>query len=43
MNDLIVANLRHRPVRTAISICGVALGVRLVLLFTGLAGGMEGT
>lgn len=40
MHDLIIANLRGRPVRTAISIAGVALGVVLVILFVGLAHGM---
>jgi putative ABC transport system permease protein len=40
MLELILANLRTRPFRTAISIIGVALGVILVTLFTGLARGM---
>ncbi|QYO67354.1 ABC transporter permease [Leptolyngbya sp. 7M] len=40
MVDLIVANLRVRPFRTLISVIGVALGVVLVVLFTGLARGM---
>lgn len=41
MIDLIKANLTVRPVRTFISVVGVALGVILVLLFTGLATGMS--
>lgn len=40
MDSLIVANLRQRPLRTAISVFGVALGVILVVLFVGLARGM---
>ena len=40
MDSLIIANIRQRPLRTAISIIGVALGVILVVLFVGLARGM---
>jgi putative ABC transport system permease protein len=40
MLELVLANLRTRPFRTLISIVGVALGVILVVLFTGLARGM---
>src|SRR3954469_13444741 len=40
MLELILANLRVRPLRTLISVIGVALGVTLVILFTGLARGM---
>lgn len=40
MDSLIVANIRQRPLRTAISVTGVALGVILVVLFVGLARGM---
>src|SRR5688500_570805 len=40
MLELVLANLRVRPFRTLISIIGVALGVILVILFTGLARGM---
>ncbi|HJQ26269.1 MAG TPA: ABC transporter permease [Blastocatellia bacterium] len=40
MDSLIVANIRQRPLRTAISVIGVALGVILVVLFVGLARGM---
>lgn len=40
MLELILANLRVRPFRTLISVVGVALGVMLVVLFTGLATGM---
>lgn len=41
MLELVLANLRTRPFRTLISIIGVALGVVLVMLFTGLARGMS--
>ena len=40
MDSLIAANISQRPLRTAISIVGVALGVVLVTLFAGLARGM---
>jgi putative ABC transport system permease protein len=40
MLELVLANLRVRPFRTLISVVGVALGVTLVVLFTGLARGM---
>jgi putative ABC transport system permease protein len=40
MLELVLANLRVRPFRTLISVIGVALGVVLVVLFTGLARGM---
>lgn len=40
MDSLIAANITQRPLRTAISIIGVALGVVLVTLFVGLARGM---
>ena len=40
MDSLIAANISQRPLRTAISIFGVALGVILVTLFSGLARGM---
>src|ERR1044072_718439 len=41
MLELVLANLRTRPFRTFISVVGVALGVGLVVLFTGLARGMS--
>ncbi len=41
MLELVLANLRTRPFRSLISIVGVALGVILVILFTGLARGMS--
>jgi putative ABC transport system permease protein len=41
MNELVVANLRTRPFRTLISVVGVALGVVLVILFSGLARGIS--
>src|SRR6476620_9100820 len=40
MLELVFANLRVRPLRTLISVVGVALGVTLVVLVTGLARGM---
>ncbi|HEX8185067.1 MAG TPA: ABC transporter permease [Blastocatellia bacterium] len=40
MNSLILANIKQRPLRTAISVIGVALGVILIVLFVGLARGM---
>lgn len=40
MLELVLANLRVRPFRTFISVIGVALGVVLIVLFTGLARGM---
>src|ERR1041384_2636787 len=41
MLELVFANLKVRPFRTFISVVGVALGVVLVVLFTGLARGMS--
>jgi ABC-type lipoprotein release transport system permease subunit len=41
MDSLIVNNIRQRPVRALVSIAGVALGVCLVMLFTGLSRGMS--
>lgn len=40
MLELVFANLKVRPFRTLISVIGVALGVVLIVLFTGLARGM---
>jgi putative ABC transport system permease protein len=40
MNKLIVSNLAHRPVRSAISIVAVALEVTLILLIVGFALGI---
>src|SRR5256885_12886900 len=40
MLELVFASLRVRPFRTLISVVGVALGVVLVILFTGLARGI---
>ncbi|MBV6495376.1 MAG: Macrolide export ATP-binding/permease protein MacB [Pyrinomonadaceae bacterium] len=40
MFELVIANLRVRFFRTLISVIGVALGVVLIVLFTGLAKGM---
>jgi putative ABC transport system permease protein len=41
MDNLVTANLRQRPLRSLISVAGVALGVALVMLFTGLSRGMS--
>ncbi len=41
MESLVTANIKQRPVRALVSIAGVALGVCLVMLFTGLARGMS--
>jgi putative ABC transport system permease protein len=41
MESLVTANVRQRPVRAMVSAAGVALGVCLVMLFTGLARGMS--
>jgi putative ABC transport system permease protein len=41
MDNLIASNIRQRPVRSLVSIMGVALGVALVMLFTGLSRGMS--
>ncbi len=41
MDNLIRSNISQRPVRTLVSVAGVALGVVLVMLFTGLARGMS--
>jgi putative ABC transport system permease protein len=41
MDNLIVNNIRQRPLRAAVSVAGVALGVALVMLFTGLTRGMS--
>lgn len=41
MNDLVAANVMQRPIRTLVSVAGVALGVALVMLFTGLSRGMS--
>src|SRR5262245_10908880 len=41
MNDsLVVNNVRQRPIRTLISVVGVALGVVLTVLIVGLAHGI---
>ena len=41
MQSLVVANIRQRPVRALVSVAGVALGVCLVMLFTGLTRGLS--
>jgi putative ABC transport system permease protein len=41
VDSLVASNIRQRPLRSAISVLGVALGVTLVMLFTGLTRGMS--
>lgn len=41
MNSLVVANVKQRPLRTALSLAGVALGVILVVLVAGLVRGVS--
>ena len=38
---IIIANLRHRPVRTAVSVLAVAIEVTLILVIVGLVTGMN--
>jgi putative ABC transport system permease protein len=40
MDNLVFANIRQRPTRTLVSVVGVALGVVLILVNTGLVRGM---
>ncbi len=40
MDNLVASNIRQRPTRTLISVAGVALGVVLIVLNTGLVEGM---
>ncbi len=40
MESLVTNNIRQRPLRALVSVVGVALGVCLVMLFTGLSRGM---
>jgi putative ABC transport system permease protein len=40
INKLIVSNILHRPIRTAVSALAVAIEVAMVMLFVGLANGM---
>src|SRR5262245_6694022 len=41
MDNLVTSNIRQRPIRTLVSVAGIALGVTLIMLFTGLARGMS--
>jgi putative ABC transport system permease protein len=41
MDNLITSNISQRPIRTLVSVAGVALGVALIMLFTGLSHGMS--
>lgn len=40
MNNLVLANITHRPMRTVVSILGTAVGVLLIVFTVGLAHGM---
>jgi len=40
MNNLVLSNLTHRPMRTAVSVLGTAVGVLLIVFTVGLAHGM---
>jgi len=40
MNNLVLSNIAHRPVRTAVSVLGTAVGVLLIVFTVGLAHGM---
>src|SRR5262245_2302224 len=40
MDNLVLSNIRQRPTRTLISVAGVALGVILIILITGLVRGI---
>ena len=40
MDNLVLANLAARPIRSLTSIVGIALGVILILVTVGLARGM---
>src|SRR5258708_4764015 len=40
MDNLVLSNLTHRPMRTAVSILGTAVGVLLICFTVGLAHGM---
>ena len=40
MNNLVLSNLAHRPVRTCVSVLGTAVGVLLIVFTVGLAHGM---
>jgi len=40
MNNLVLANLSHRPMRTVVSVLGTAVGVLLIVFTVGLAHGM---
>ena len=40
MNKLVISNLIHRPLRSAISVTAIAIEVTLILLIVGLSLGM---
>src|SRR4029079_322325 len=41
MDNLVTSNIRQRPILTLVRVAGIALGVSLIMLFTGLARGMS--
>src|SRR5215831_17354630 len=40
MNNLVLSNITHRPMRTIVSVLGTAVGVLLIVFTVGLAHGM---
>lgn len=40
INKLVVANLKHRPVRTLLSICAISIEVTMILTLVGVSRGM---
>src|SRR5947207_4524023 len=40
MNNLVLSNITHRPMRTVVSVMGTAVGVLLIVFTVGLAHGM---
>src|SRR5215468_4031180 len=40
MNNLVLSNITHRPMRTVVSVLGTAVGVLLIVFTVGLARGM---
>ena len=41
VNKLILSNILHRPIRTAVSALAVAIEVAMVMLFVGLSHGLR--
>jgi len=42
LNQLVVENLKHRPVRTLLSVAAIAIEVAMILTIVGLSNGMIG-